>query len=74
MIVRFQFLDRGGLTQIKLMPLTDEILSRQPYVVYIEIGSNELCGVAQFVLADEMFTSHTYNRAHTTALLLTGGL
>ena len=51
------FLSRTGwcLTLRKLIPLTDEILSRQPVVVYVETGCNELDKVAPFVLADDVF-------------------
>ena len=48
-IVRFHFL---YLTLSKLTVLTDEILSRQMDIIYIEIGYNKLCRVAPFVLAD----------------------
>ena len=43
------FFARGGLTLIKLMPLTDEFLSRQPGVVFLEIGCNEVDRVAPSV-------------------------
>ena len=49
------FFARGGLTLRKLMPLTDEVLSCQPDVVFLEIGCNEVDRVAPFVLADQVF-------------------
>ena len=49
------FFARGGLTLRKLMPLTDEVLSRQPDVVFLEIGCNEVDRVAPFVLAHQVF-------------------
>ena len=36
-------------------PLTDEVLSRQPDVVFLEIGCNEIDRVAPFVLAEQVF-------------------
>ena len=52
---QISFLGQGGFTLSKLMPLTDEILSRQPDIVYIEIGRIEFCIVEPFVLADKVF-------------------
>ena len=37
------------------MPLTDEVLSRHPDVVFLEIGCNEIDRVAPFVLAEQVF-------------------
>ena len=45
----------GGVTLRKLIPSTDEILSRQSAIAYVEIGCNELDKVAPFVLADDVF-------------------
>ena len=39
----------------KLVPLTDKVLSRQPDVVFLEIGCNEIGRVAPFVLAEQVF-------------------
>ena len=49
------FFGRRGLTLRKLVPLTDEVLSRQPEVVFLEIGCNEIGKVALFVLAEQAF-------------------
>ena len=49
------FFGRRGLTLRKLMPLTDEVLSRQPDVVFLEIGCNEIDMVAPVVLAEQVF-------------------
>ena len=49
------FFGRRGLTLRKLVPLTDEVLSRQPDVVFLEIGCNEIDRVAPFVLAEQVF-------------------
>ena len=37
------------------MPLTDEVLSRQHDVVFLEIGCNEIDRVAPFVLVEQVF-------------------
>ena len=49
------FFAQRGLTLRKLVPLTDEVLSRQPDVVFLEIGCNEIDRVAPFVLAEHVF-------------------
>ena len=50
------YIGRGwGLTLRKLIPLTDEIMSRKPAVLYVEIGCNDLDKIAPFVLADDVF-------------------
>ena len=49
------FSARRGLTLRKLVPLTDEVLSRQHDVVFLEIGCNEMDRVAPFVLAEQVF-------------------
>ena len=49
------FFGRRGLTLRKLVPLTDEVLSRQPDVVFLEIGCNDIDMVAPVVLAEQVF-------------------
>ena len=49
------FFARRGLTLRKLVPLTDEVSSRHPDVVFLEIGCNEIDRVAPFVLAEQLF-------------------
>ena len=48
------FFARSGLTLRKIVPLTDEVSSRQPDVVFLEIGCNEIDRVAPFVLAEQV--------------------
>ena len=52
---QISFLGQGFDPRSKLLPMTDEILSRQPAVSYVKLGCNALDKVAPFILADEVF-------------------
>ena len=49
------FIGRGGMTVPKLRQKIDEIVSRRPYVLFIEIGTNDVSGRDPLRLADEVF-------------------
>ena len=60
------FIGRGGMTIARLRHRADEILSRRPDVVLLEIGTNDIARINPIRLADEVF--------EFANLLTTGGV